>query len=169
MRRMRTRRTMTPGAVRRLTEGEAELAAGVFGDALDAGRVRIVALPAWRRAFVAGPALVFWPARTALTDFSRAALSLQTVLVHELVHVWQAQSGVNLLAAKLRAGDGPAAYHYDPDEGPGFPELNIEQQAMVVQHAFLAARMGAAPHPHETYAALLAGAPFGDGLKPFTA
>jgi hypothetical protein len=163
------RTTMIPGAVRRLTEGETELAAGVFGRALDPARVRIAALPVWPRAFVAGPALVFWPARTALKDFSRAPLAFQAVLVHELVHVWQAQTGVNLLAAKLKAGDGPAAYRYDPATGTGFSGLNIEQQAMVVQHAFLASREGPAPHPAETYAILLAGAPFREGLKPFTA
>ena len=95
---------MIPGAVRALTGGETALARDVFGDALDARRVRIAALPAWRRAFVAGPSLVFWPARSALRDFSLAGLSLQAILVHELVHVWQAQSGVNLLAAKLKAG-----------------------------------------------------------------
>ena len=169
MRREMKRTTMIPGAVRRLTEGETDLAAGVFGRALDAHRVRIAALPVWRRAFVAGPALVAWPARTALKDFSVAPLALQAVLVHELVHVWQAQTGVNLLAAKLRAGDGPAAYRYDPATGAGFTSLNIEQQAMVVQHAFLASREGPSPHPAETYAILLAGAPFGEGLKPFTA
>lgn len=160
---------MIPGAVRALTGGETALARDVFGDALDAPRVRIAALPAWPRAFVAGPSLVFWPARSALRDFSLASLSLQAVLVHELVHVWQAQSGVNLLAAKLKAGDGPAAYHYEPAACAGFGDLNIEQQAMVVQHAFLAARRGGAPHPQATYVELLAGAPFGDGLKPFTA
>ena len=160
---------MIPGAVRALTGGETALARDVFGDALDAPRVRIAALPAWPRAFVAGPSLVFWPARSALRDFSLASLSLQAVLVHELVHVWQAQTGVNLLAAKLKAGDGPAAYRYDPATGTGFSGLNIEQQAMVVQHAFLASREGPAPHPAETYAILLAGAPFREGLKPFTA
>lgn len=164
-----SRNTMTPGAVRPLTRGETALAKGVFGNALDAGRVRIAALPAWPRAFVAGPALVFWPARSAFRDFSLASLSLQSVLVHELVHVWQAQSGVNLLAAKLKAGDGPDAYRYEPEACAGFGDLNIEQQAMVVQHAFLAARRGGTPYPQETYAGLLAGAPFGDGLKPFVA
>ncbi len=158
---------MPPGAVRRLTEGEVALAGGVFGDALATGKVRIAALPAWRRAFVTGASLIFWPARTARRDFSLASLTLQSVLVHELTHVWQAQTGVNLVLAKLRAGDGPAAYRYDPGPGARFADLNIEQQAMVVQHAFLAARGGGTPHPEETYASLLAGAPFPDGLKPF--
>ena len=66
---------MIPGAVRRLTEGETDLAAGVFGRALDAHRVRIAALPVWRRAFVAGPALVAWPARTAASIRRAAAVA----------------------------------------------------------------------------------------------
>jgi hypothetical protein len=151
---------MRPGALRRLTEGEIALAQGVFGDALSARNVRILALPAWPRAFVAGASLIAWPARSALRDFSGAELSLKAVLVHELTHVWQAQTGVNLLLAKLRAGDGPAAYDYIAASGVRFMDLNIEQQAMWVQDAFLASQNGVAPLARERYADLLSGTPF---------
>ncbi|MEI7572252.1 MAG: hypothetical protein WCJ52_03895 [Phenylobacterium sp.] len=159
---------MRPGALRRLTDGEMALAAAVFGSALALERVRIFALPVWRRPFAAGPALVFWPASVALQDFSQARLSLQGVLIHELTHVWQAQTGVNLALAKLRAGDGPEAYHYAPGFGLGFSDLNIEQQAMAVQHAFLAARGGPTPFAPEVHAALLAGTPLAAAPKPST-
>ena len=43
-----------------------------------------------------------WPAASALADFSVAPLWLRSVLVHELVHVWQAQQGVFLPFAKLQ-------------------------------------------------------------------
>ena len=158
---------MTPGTARPLTEGERVLAAEVVGAALAADRIRIFALPVWRRAFAAGPRLVCWPAKGALRDFSRARLGVQAILVHELTHAWQAQTGVNLVLAKLKAGDGPAAYHYEPAAVRGFDDLNIEQQAMAVQHAFLASRGGAAPHGTETYALLLAGTPLEAGVKPF--
>ncbi|MFN3584742.1 hypothetical protein [Phenylobacterium sp.] len=145
---------MKPFALRRLAAGERELCAEVFGPALDAGRVRLFALPAWTRAFVAGPALIVWPARTARADFAAPHVPLrdQATFVHELAHVWQAQHGVSLLLAKLKAGDRPASYAYDLAQGPDFQELNIEQQAMVVEHAFLASRGGHAPHPPELYA-----------------
>lgn len=143
---------MRPLAVRRLTPGERSLSAEVFGDALDVGRVRIMALPLWRRAFVTGPRLIVWPAVEALADFSRAPLGVQAVFVHELAHVWQAQGGVFLPLAKIRAGDGVAAYAYDLTDGRPFAALNIEQQAMVVQHAFLSARGEPAPHPAGLYA-----------------
>ena len=158
---------MKPGAVRRLTDGEIALAASVFGDALSPDRVRIFALPVWPRAFVAGPSLIAWPCGSALLDFSVADLSVQAVLVHELTHVWQAQAGLNLLLAKLRAGDRPAAYDYVSAEGVRFADLNIEQQAMVMQDAFLASRNGVAPLPRERYADLLSETPFFGAVKPF--
>ncbi|HET6971370.1 MAG TPA: hypothetical protein VFH92_09610 [Phenylobacterium sp.] len=140
--------------IRALTAGERGLAAEQFGAGLDAARVRILALPLWRRAFVAGPALMVWPAREARADFAAADVPLaeQAVFVHELTHVWQAQNGVNLFLAKIKAGDGAAAYAYDLTLGAGFPDMNIEQQAMVVEDAFRVSRGGAAPHPAELYA-----------------
>jgi hypothetical protein len=146
---------MRAGAFRTLTTGERGLAHEMFGEGLDADRVWIFAIPVWPRAFVPGGRLVVWPAREAWTDFSLAPLVLQSVFVHELTHVWQAQNGVNLLAAKLRAGDGPAAYAYDLSKTGNLLELNIEQQAMVIQHAFIAARGGSAPHDGEAYARIL--------------
>ena len=150
---------MKPLTWRPLTDGERALARQVFGGALDAARVRLLALPVWNRAFVASGRLVVWPGAAAARDFSRQPLFLQSQLVHELVHVWQAQHGVNLLFAKLRAGDSLAAYTYDLTDGRAFGELNIEQQAMVVQHRFLAERGGAAPHAAAAYAAILKGWP----------
>jgi hypothetical protein len=138
--------------VRRLTPGERALAEEVFGRALDAERVRILSIPAWRRAFVPGARLIVWPAASLPADFAAAPLQLQAAFVHELAHVWQAQRGVGLLRAKLKAGDGPAAYAYDLAAQPDFRELNIEQQAMVVEHAFLASRGAPTPHAAARYA-----------------
>jgi hypothetical protein len=145
---------MRPLRLRRLTEGERALAAEVFGTALKPERIRIFAIPVWNRAFVAGPGLMVWPARGASTDFADAEtpLWLQAVFVHELTHVWQAQRGVSLILGKIKAGDRAASYAYDLAAGPDFGAMNIEQQAMVVEHAFLAARGGQTPHPAELYA-----------------
>ena len=147
---------MKPLSIRRRTPGEQALAAEMFGEQLDAGRVRILAIPAWRRAFVAGPGLIVWPAATAPADFTAAEIDLRTqaVLVHELTHVWQAQKGVRLILAKLRAGDGAAAYAYDLAAEIPFAAMNIEQQAMVVEHTFLASRGAMTPHQAAAYAAL---------------
>jgi hypothetical protein len=125
----------------------------MFGKGLHAGRVRVLALPVWPRAFVAGPSLIVWPAPDALFDFGAELVSLQVqaTFVHELTHVWQAQRGVFLPLAKLQAGDSAYSYAYDLASGPPFASLNIEQQAMIVEHAFLASRGGAAPFARRLY------------------
>ncbi|HYD46127.1 MAG TPA: hypothetical protein VEA79_12750, partial [Phenylobacterium sp.] len=111
----------------------------------------------WRRAFVASGRLIVWPWAAAAADFTAETtpLRLQATFVHELVHVWQAQQGVNLLFAKLACGDGPAAYAYEITDGCRFSDLNIEQQAMAVEHAFLARRGARTPYPETAYAAFL--------------
>ena len=157
---------MPPLRARRLTSGERGLCGQVFGDGLDPARVRILSLPVWPRPFVPSAGLVVWPAASALADFSTAPLWLRSVLVHELVHVWQAQHGIFLPFAKLKAGDGYSAYAYDLTDGRPFDALNIEQQAMVVQHAYLAVGGGAAPFSSQAYAKILAAWPQPLGARP---
>lgn len=141
-----------PPRLRRLTVSEQMLAREIFGSALDPVRVRVLPIPLWNRPFVAGPRLIVWPAARLPRDFGAAPLAVQATFVHELTHIWQAQNGVRLLRAKLKAGDSAAAYAYDLSVDPDFRTLNIEQQAMVVEHAFLASRGGRTPHPAELYA-----------------
>lgn len=152
---------------RPLSAGEQALARTVFGEAVDLQPVRLLA-GGWpfRRAFVPGRWLardwIVWPAATLARDLSRAPLGDQATLVHELVHVWQAQQGVRLAWAKLGAGDGAAAYRYATDESCRWVALNIEQQAMVVEHAFRLSRGAAAPASASFYRAI---APFPCGLE----
>lgn len=127
--------------IRALTDGERALAAEMFGGALALGAIRILPAP-WPlvRAFVPGRWFgrdwIVWPARSLPSDISAAPLRLQALLIHELTHVWQAQQGVNLLTGKLRAGDRPSAYEYPLGMTCDWGDLNIEQQAMVVEHRF---------------------------------
>lgn len=143
-----------PLTSRRLTAGERALAVEMFGSGLDAARVRILAIPVWNRAFVAGPRWIVWPAATLPRDFAapEVPLGVQAVFVHELTHVWQAQRGVSLVLGKIKAGDSVRSYHYDLRGDRTFDAMNIEQQAMVVEHAFLASRGGETPHPARLYA-----------------
>lgn len=140
--------------VRALTPGEAALAREAFGDALRLGRVRLIGWP-FNRAFVAGRWFgrdwIVWPHRALVEDFTAASARVQGVLVHELTHVWQAQQGVNLLMAKLKAGDRAASYAYVADDGCRWSALNIEQQAMVMEHRFHARRGGCTPGDRDFY------------------
>ena len=152
---MRFRRMAArPFSVRFLTPAERALGREVFATAVDLERVRILALPLWRRGFVPGAGLIVWPSAALPACFATAPLALQGAFVHELAHVWQAQHGVFLPLAKIKAGDSERAYAYELGEETDFATLNIEQQAMVVQHAFLAARGVAAPHAAAVYARL---------------
>lgn len=144
--------------MRGLTEGERRLARGEFGEALALDPVRIAGTPwPFDRAFVPGRWFgrdwILWPGRGLPADFAKAPVRLQAVFIHELVHVWQAQRGVNLLAGKIRAGDGPSAYGY-PQAPCGWDQLNIEQQAMAVEHRFKAGRGLRVPEEAALYGGL---------------
>lgn len=145
-----------PFTVRALTLAERDLALEAIGPALDLDPVRLLATP-WPlvRAFVPGfwfgRGWIVWPRRQWVEDVTQAPIGAQALLVHELVHVWQAQVGVNLLAGKLRAGDRPASYVYPLDDACVWEGLNIEQQAMVVEHRFRLSRGRAVPGDHAFY------------------
>jgi len=147
---------MTRPVIRPLTPGETRLAHEAFGDALRTGTIRILPAPwPFNRAFVPGRWFgrewIVWPDKALPADIGAAPLKLQATLVHELTHVWQAQQGVNLLTGKLRAGDQPASYEYPVGMDCSWGDLNIEQQAMVVEHRFRLIHGGGAPAPAEFY------------------
>lgn len=151
---------------RSLTDGEKRLARRVFGDRLELDTVRFIGSPKpFDRAFVAGRWFgrdwIVWPNATLADDYTTQKLSRRATFIHELVHVWQAQQGVNLAWAKIRAGDDADAYGYVPDEHCEWGGLNIEQQAMVVEHAFRLSEGGTAPAARAFYRTL---APFPCGL-----
>lgn len=142
--------------IRSLAPGEIDLARSVFGLALRTDTIRLLRLPPLlRRAFVpgavAGREWICWPTASWSDDFSGGPLRRQGTLIHELVHVWQAQRGVNLLVAKLRAGDRPAAYVYDCGPATLWDALNIEQQASVIEHRFLLDRGATVPGEESFY------------------
>ncbi len=144
--------------IRSLTPGERDLIRGQFGHALPLDEVRLMTTPwPFDRAFVPGRWFgrdwVLWPVAGMPEDFSAGPVSLQAVLIHEMVHVWQAQGGTNLLTGKLRAGDGERAYRYPPIRC-GWEALNIEQQAMAVEHRFKASRGLRVPDDASHYALL---------------
>lgn len=142
--------------IRPLTDGETALAREAFADALTCDSIRLLSAP-WPvvRAFVPGRWFgrdwIVWPGRTLPPDIAAAPLKVQAVLIHELTHVWQAQQGIKLLTGKLRAGDRPASYEYPTGMDCSWGGLNIEQQAMVVEHRFRLLRGGAVPAPAEFY------------------
>ena len=129
---------MAPFERRALTLGEVALARPLFADSVDYARVQVWQAPPLGFAAMAPfDWVVIYSAWPAARDFARAPLNEQGWFLHELAHVWQAARGVFLPLAKLKAL-GRAAYRYRLGRRTRFDGLNIEAQAEVARHLFLA-------------------------------
>lgn len=162
--------TRTPSTTRSRppTPGEIGLIASVFGDSLDPGSVTFRRAKWWifqpRRVVMAPDGHVwFHPVNPAWRDdFSTAHLPLRAFVVHELVHVWQHQQGINLVLRRYPL----ARYRYLPlKPGKPFRAYGIEQQAEIVRHAYVLREGGHVPDapPLEAYAEII---PFGRWERP---
>jgi hypothetical protein len=127
---------------RTLTDGEVQLARSMFGDAVDYGRVRLIRRKWWPfqpRGIVMAPTgnVHFHPQDPRWSeDFSKSPLELQGLLIHELTHVWQAQTRGRFYLPLMRHPF--CRYSYDLVPGRTFDRYGLEQQAEIVRHAFLA-------------------------------
>lgn len=136
---------LAPFKTRALTRGELMIARYMFADEQPFSKVRIVQLP--RLGFGAMAPLrsaIVFSGWNAACDFCGAPLSERGWFVHELTHIWQALGGAIMPLAKLGAL-GAHAYAYEYLSGKPFTAYNIEQQAEIGRHLFLA-RHGA-PDP----------------------
>ena len=131
-------------ASRPLTSGEIELARSVFGDAIDYERVRMVRRKWWPfqpKGIVMAPTgnIHFHPDSPLWSDdFSKERLSLQGLFIHEMTHVWQAQTKGRFYLPLMRHPF--CRYRYQLIEGRPFGRYGLEQQAEMVRHRFLADR-----------------------------
>lgn len=133
---------MKPFTRRTLSQREIALGRSMFADEIQWKGVRVWRLPPtlFSAMVPLGRGIVFsrWRARA---DFASAPLGEQGWFIHELAHVWQAERGTMLPLAKLGAL-GARAYGYSVRNGAALNSYNIEQQAEIVRHLFLA-RAGA--------------------------
>lgn len=126
---------------RPLTSGEVALARSVFGDAIAYGKVRICQQK-WAffqpRGVVMAPMghLHFHPhGDLYCDDFALASPSLQGLFVHEMTHVWQAQTRGRWYLVLMRHPF--ARYHYSLKPGWPLERYGLEQQAEIVRHYWL--------------------------------
>lgn len=129
-----------------MTQGEVDLAASVFGDAIDYAPVRIRRrkfFPLHPRGVTMAPMghLHFHPgAAHYCDDFAAATLERQAHFIHEMVHVWQTQSrGRWYLVTRRHPW---CRYDYAIRPGWLLEDYGIEQQAEIVRHAFLVGNGG---------------------------
>ncbi|WP_070935866.1 vgr related protein [Edaphosphingomonas haloaromaticamans] len=132
---------------RPLSDTERTLARGVFGDALDYDAVRIInrkwAFFQPRHVTMAPQGSIhFHPAGGGYCGcFGAATLGQQGLLIHELVHVWQHQRGINLILRRHPF----CRYSYSIKPGWTLERYGIEQQAEIVRHTFLLRRGAIVP------------------------
>lgn len=152
---------------RPLTNGEIALARSIFGDAVDYTRVRLC-----RHKWI-----FFQPAHVVMApmgwmhfhphgdlyseDFSQASQRLQGLFLHEMVHIWQAQTRGRWYLVLMRLPF--ARYHYSLRPGWKLERYGLEQQAEIVRHYWLLKRgfiIAGAPSL-ESYRAILPFRPTG--------
>ncbi len=151
---------------RPLTPGECEMAADLFGAAIDYDAVRIHRRK-WfflhpRRAVMApdGDIWVHPKGDQWAEDYSAAPLPLQGLFIHEMTHVWQAQTKGRWYLPLMRHPF--CRYSYDFVPGRALVGYGIEQQAEIVRHVFLR-RRDVAPPGVAALAELEAALPFARG------
>ena len=131
-------------AARPLTSGEIALARSVFGDAIDYGRVHMVRRRWWPlqpRGVVMAPTgnIHFHPGSSLWSeDFAGEPLALQGLFIHEMTHVWQAQTRGRFYLVLMHHPFCRYAFTLDKDRR--FDRYGLEQQAELVRHRFMADR-----------------------------
>jgi len=126
---------------RTLTSGERALAASVFGGVIDYSRVRLHHRKWWPfqpRDVLMAPDGHIWfhPAGPHWhDDFAAAPIGAQGLFIHEMTHVWQAQTRGRWWLPLMRHPF--CRYGYRIRDGWSLDRYGIEQQAEIVRHVFL--------------------------------
>lgn len=113
----------------------------MFGTAIDCRAVRIRRRKWWwfhPRSVTMAPwgHIHFHPeSGSYCDDFSSAPIALQGHFIHEMTHVWQAQTRGRLWVVLRGAWD--RKYSYRLRDGWPLQRYGLEQQAEIVRHAFL--------------------------------
>lgn len=126
---------------RSLTAGEVKLARAVFGDAINYADVRICHRK-WaffqpsNRVMAPMGNIHFHPAsKSYVDDFATAKPHQRALFIHEMVHVWQAQTRGRWFLVLMRWPLDKYAYNLDPNRP--FKAYGLEQQAKMVEDYYL--------------------------------
>lgn len=126
---------------RLLTSGEIGLARSIFGDSIDYAKVRLVKRKWWPfqpKSVAMAPTgnIHFHPHGDLWSeDFSKEKLGRQGLFIHEMAHVWQAQTRGRFYLPLMRHPF--CRYRYALEPGRPFERYGLEQQAEIVRHIFL--------------------------------
>lgn len=124
---------------RPLSEAETALSRSVFGDAIDYAKVRVFNRKWWpfqhRMVAMAPDGNLWFNPKGSLycEDFCERPIDRQGLFIHEMTHVWQYQSGINLILKRHPF----CRYDYAIKPGWTLTDYGLEQQAEIVRHAFM--------------------------------
>jgi hypothetical protein len=133
-----------PPPGRALTAGEIAMVLPFFAASIDYAQVRVVP----ERYFLLQPAdtymtpngNIYAPGPLFQADFSLPVVdaSIRAIFVHEMTHVWQHQSGINLIVGGVveflrQGGDYGKAYPYLLAAGRDLLDYGLEQQAALIE------------------------------------
>lgn len=147
---------------RALTSGERTLAASIFGAAIDYDAIRVHQRRWWpfqpRHVTMAPDGHLWFHPRADhyCSDFcADTPLLLQGHFLHEMTHIWQAQTKGRWYLPLMRHPF--CRYDYTIAPGKPFARYGLEQQAEIVRHAFLLKQGMTVPGkpPLSVYEALL--------------
>jgi hypothetical protein len=123
---------------RPLTPREVALVASVFGDTVDPARTSVrhrkfwLFHPWWVTMAPDGHIWCHPNGFDWCADYAAEPLGMRAHFIHEMTHVWQRQSGRNLIVARPPL----ARYRYRLIPGKPFRRYGIEQQACIVADAY---------------------------------
>lgn len=126
---------------RHLTSGEQELAHSIFGGAINLAEVRLIHRRWWPlqpAGIVMAPMgnIHFHPLSDSWSEnFSNEPLAAQGLFIHEMTHVFDAQTRGRFYLPLMRHPF--CRYRYALQPGRAFAHYGIEQRAEIVRHAFL--------------------------------
>lgn len=139
--------------IRGLTPDEIALLPSGFLSHIDIGRLRLIERkhnPFIGRKIVARGYDVYW--KNAPSDFTAAPLKIQSLLMHELCHVWQYATG-RLTAWQYLTRPKNWVYGYEFDALKSFDDYAIEKQADLLQDWY---HMNKGGEPYRHYPGSLA-------------
>jgi hypothetical protein len=127
--------------IRTLTDGERNLAASIYGGAIDYDAVTVKRskwFPFQPRNILMAPTghvhvhpqSDYWS-----EDYSKERVHLQGLFLHELCHVWQSQQRGKYYLPLMRHPF--CRYPYKVEVGREFARYGLEQQAEIVRHVHL--------------------------------
>lgn len=123
---------------RLLTPGEMSMVTSVFKNAIVLSQVRVrkgTLLPYQGKYAITPFGEIYWPQKYYSRDYSMEEFDNKYFFMHEMVHVWQFQMGMNVVMRG--AFSLMADYEYALEENKLLSDYGMEQQASIIADYYI--------------------------------